>query len=117
MSNKMLRGRFWLRDRLFILVLFNRKTQLTDYKMKLKNDKDGSAAFYCTLWHRRIKGEREDLENKFHSSLKEKGKSEKKNPAQPSWSGVRELVFGWWEKSEFEIYRLIKKYKLVLLFV
>ena len=51
--------------------LFERfKAQLKEQKDKLKKDKDSSAAFYCTLWHRRIKGEREDLENKFHSSLK-----------------------------------------------
>ena len=52
--------------------LFERfKAQLKEQKDKLKKDKDGSAAFYCTLWHRKIKGEREDLENKFHSSLRE----------------------------------------------
>lgn len=52
--------------------LFDRfKAQLKEQKDKLKKDKDGSAAFYCTLWHRKIKGEREDLENKFHSNLKE----------------------------------------------
>ena len=51
--------------------LFERfKAQLKEQKDKLKKDKDGSAAFYCTLWHRKIKGEREDLENKIHSSLK-----------------------------------------------
>ena len=52
--------------------LFDRfKAQLKEQKGKLTKDEDGSAAFYCTLWHRKIKGEREDLENKFHSSLKE----------------------------------------------
>ena len=52
--------------------LFERfKAQLKEQMDKLKKDKDGSVAFYCTLWHRRIKGEREDLENRFHSSLKE----------------------------------------------
>ena len=50
--------------------LFERfKAQLAEYKVKLKTDKDGVAAFACAKWFEKIRGEREDLENRFHSSL------------------------------------------------
>ena len=52
--------------------LFDRfKAQLAEYNVKLKTDKDGVAAFACAKWFEKIRKEREDLENKFHSSLKE----------------------------------------------
>ena len=50
--------------------LFERfKAQLAEYKIKLKTDEDGVAALACTRWFEKIKREREDLENRFHSSL------------------------------------------------
>ena len=52
--------------------LFDRfKAQLAEYKIKLKTDKDGVAAFACAKWFEKIRGEREDLENRFHGNLKE----------------------------------------------
>lgn len=52
--------------------LFDRfKTQLADYKVKLKTDKDGVSAFACAKWFEKIRGEREEVEGRFHSSSQE----------------------------------------------
>ena len=47
-------------------VLFDRfKAQLKGYKDRLKNDKDGVAAFACAKWFEKIRGEREEIEGRF----------------------------------------------------
>lgn len=49
--------------------LFDRfKAKLAEYKIKLKTDKDGVAAFSCANWFEKIRREREEVEGRFHSS-------------------------------------------------
>ena len=52
--------------------LFDRfKAQLKEYKVKLKTDKDGVAAFACAKWFEKIRKGREDIEGRIHGSLQE----------------------------------------------